>query len=363
MRDVLFLINTHFQLITALQLVRYEFNTDNVDLVISDNLNGYKDIIERLKDCKIIRHVYQAEIKELTIPKNGRQRIKSMISVLRGKNSIHKYMRVDDIEKYDVFLFHNLDFFSYILYDFLKLKSKSILCRRFEEGFSIYLSFNDRVKSQKVCDIIFRLFRRNILSENIESIYLYHEELLTYHLDYPIHKIPLLNKNDSEFKMVLNKVFGYKKSDLLDTKAVIFEECFFVDGNEINDFELFKRVAEYIGYSNVSVKLHPRNKVNRFNDTEIQVLRNSAVPWEIMQMNNDYRDKVFITITSGSVLASFLYFGEIIPTVFLYKLVGGNFKLKHNYECYLDKLCLNTKYEVYIPNSLSELENVIKEII
>lgn len=360
MKKKLFLINTHFQLITSLQIIDKE-NIKHVDFIITNNLNGYKEIIKRLNKLKFVDTVYAAEIKNFTIPKNNFQRLKNMKDVLIGSKSISKFLKNFNGRGYDNLYFYNLDFFTYILYDFVRKESQNITVNRFEEGFSIYLSFVCKKKSEKLCDIIASLFNRFSVKEDIENVFLYHPEFLTYDLNYNIKTIPLLSKKDKKFKELINYVFNYNGEQLLETNSIIFEECFYTDSGFMDDVPLFYKICEMIGFKNVSIKLHPRNKIDRFSKLGIRVMKNSSIPWEVIQINNDFSDKTFITITSGSVLASMLYFGENIKTIFLYKLLDEKFSLKEHYEEYLMKLVNVSNSQVYIPENINNLMEIVGE--
>lgn len=358
MDKTLFLINTHFQLITSLQIIEKSSIMD-VDFIITDNLLGYKMIAARLESLYFVNSVFTAETKDFVIPKNKKQKFKGILNVLIGKKAVRKFLNNFDGKEYSTFYFHNLDFFTYLLYDFVKNQSPRVIANRFEEGFSIYLTFVCRKKSEALCDSVAGILNRFSVKKDIKNVYLYHPELLTYDLKYDIVKITLLSKSDYKFIEMINYVFDYNGNESIEADSIIFEECFFADSGFMNDVPLFCKVAEMIGNEKVLIKLHPRNKKDRFSELGLKIMKNSSVPWEVVQINNDYRNKTFITITSGSVLASMLYFGESIKTIFLYKLVENGFKLKEHYEEYLYKLMNSGCFEVYVPESFSELETLL----
>ena len=86
----------------------------------------------------------------------------------------------------------------------------------------------------------------------------------------------------------------------------------------MDDFKLILYIAEIVGKENLLVKLHPRNKINRFEKYGIATNKTIGIPWELIQMNDDFSDKVLLTISSGSVLASKLYFNDNIKTYLLF---------------------------------------------
>lgn len=360
-KKVLFLINTYFQLITAIQLTLTEYKNYCVDFLISDNSKNYEKIAGNIKELNIINQVFTVKTKSLIIPRKVKEKIKAIVNIVNSSTYIKNNVTIEN--NYDVFAFHNLDCFSYMLYQEMEKRNHSIEVVRYEEGFSIYLSFNDRVKMEKLCEAFCKLFRRRSVKGAISKVLLYHPEYLTYEMPYIVKKIELLSKSNKELKQLINHIFEYEHFEKKDMKSIIFEECFYADGNPINDYELFCKVCELFPQKQVMIKLHPRNEINRFQNIGIEVMEKSEIPWEVIQMNNNCDDLIFITITSGSVLGTLLYFEESIPTVFLYKLVTGKFALKTNYEKYLMKICdTNLRNNIFVPNSIQELETIIGEL-
>lgn len=362
-QKVLVIVNTYFQLMTAIQLVLKVYIKADVDFIITDNLISYNEISKKIEERNIISKVYRAKTRSITIPRTRADKFKAVLYTISSEKFIKQ--RTDFVkDKYDLLLFHNLDVFTYIIYSYIVKENPNTRLGRYEEGFSIYLTFNDRLKSEKICEWIFKILRRKSIVKNISVIYLYHKEYLTYKIPYHIENIPLLSKTDETYKSVINYIFQYDGNNIETRLAIIFEECFFADKTPIDDYSLFCRVIQIVGAQKTSIKLHPRNLENRFCNTGALVFNGGNAPWEVLQLNGDYTDNILITITSGSVLASMLYFNEPISIIFLYKIVGGNFKIKKNYDIYLQKVCNNNpNTKIYIPKSQDELSKILGEIV
>lgn len=360
-RKILIIVNTCFQLMTAVQLIQKKFTEDETDLMLTDHLPDCEHMAERITESGVAGHVYTARCRDISIPRTGAGRRRAVFYTAFAGAYLRKNTDFKG-DKYDVLMFHNLDSFLYILCAEMYRKNRDILLRRYEEGFSIYLTFNDRPKTEKICERIFRMLGRRSIIKNIDRVYLYHPEYLTYEMEQPIERIPLLSKKDRKYREAVNHIFHYQEKHTAATGILLFEECFFADGTPVEDQELFEQIIEYAGKGNVTVKLHPRNRVNRFARSGASVFEASGLPWEAAQMNHDYRDSLFMTVSSGSVLASLLYFDECIPTVFLYKVIGGGFRLKENYEAYLQKIFeKHPDARIFIPDTREELKQIIKE--
>ena len=123
------------------------------------------------------------------------------------------------------------------------------------------------------------------------------------------------------------------------------------------------KIADIVGKENLLVKLHPRNKVDRFSKYGITTNKTIGMPWEVIQMNNNFSDKVFLTIASGSVLASKLYFGDNIKTYLLFNCTNKMSNMVgEEYFAYLKKV--QEKFGIddfYIPNNKIEFLNTLKK--
>lgn len=364
-KRVLIIVNTYFQLMTVIQIVLKNYDNYDIDFIITDNLGGYEDIALRMKNFEFVHEVFTATSKKIAIPRDNKSRIEAIKDCVLVKNYIKSRTNINlNFRKYDVLLFHNIDMFTYIIYAFVQKKNKGIILRRFEEGFSIYLSYNDRPHSEKIGELISKLLGRRSLMDNIQFVYLYHPEYLTYDMPCEVKRIPLISKNDERYRKIINGIFDYNASEAKTRKLIIFEESFYADKAPIEDYSLFYEIINKVTPDMVSLKLHPRNTTNRFSKTKAHIFDGGHVPWEVLQLNDSYESNVFATITSGSVLASMLYFDEKISTIFLYKVVDGDFKLKTNYEKYLNKV-KNSKQDssIYIPENKEQLFHILEDLV
>lgn len=50
---------------------------------------------------------------------------------------------------------------------------------------------------------------------------------------------------------------------------------------------------------------------------------NTEIPWEVLMLNNQYKDNVFIIVTSGAVIISKLSYNNKTKIILLYKLLVG----------------------------------------
>lgn len=323
----LIIVNTYFQLITAINLALNNLKDCDNDLVLTDITVGAKNKIEKLKKMKIFDNIYFIEYKKLNSTNKFK---KNLVYLLKRSVIIKNYFST----AYDKLFFYNYDILTYSIFDELNKKNKKLRCARFDEGIGTYTIDASKFKG-KILRLIF--LKKNI-NKSIDDIYLYHPELLCYKNDKKLVKIPILSKNDTILKNILNELFDYKKEHF-SQKYIFFEEAFFNDKKDIDDYELILKIAEVVGKDNLIIKLHPRNKINRFSELGIPTWKNSEIPWEVIQLNENYQDKIFLSISSGAILMSKLFFKEQVKSYYLFNCTNHmSYLVTDNFHNYLNKI-------------------------
>jgi len=321
-RDILFVCNTVFQCMTAITLKHKEFEHDNVDIIISDHMNESYDLYKRIEGINLFREVFYVETKEYAyykenIPNNFWEKLRDEAFPHFGKFQI--------TNRYDIFMIYNVDRFAQTLFSILAKKNKFIEVKLYDEGFStyttIYKEFINSISNISKKKNILRFFtKRRYLHENITGLYLFEPDLICWDCPYPVHKIVKADINDVEYKNILNNVFGYENiRDTYDARVIFFEEAFSHENIDIGDIELVETLGEIVGKENIFIKIHPRNPNNRFKKLGYKTNLDTGIPWEIIALNNDFSDRVFVTISSSAVLTPRTIFGQNTKTFFLYK--------------------------------------------
>ena len=70
-RKILFICNTYYQLIVAMQLALTVFEEDEVDVILSDHSVGAKKVADRLQDTRVFRDVLYLETLKFYASKEG----------------------------------------------------------------------------------------------------------------------------------------------------------------------------------------------------------------------------------------------------------------------------------------------------
>ena len=351
----LIVVNTYFQLITVINLCLNKLNNDKNDIILSDLSLNMEKIYTNLKKFNIFENVYFIKSKDICRCKNKFK--KNFIHLFNRKKIIGT--NVNNI--YDCLLFYNDDILTYTLFDELLSRNQKLTCNRFEEGYSIYPSnFSNQTKS-KLFFFIRRILNRKDLYKKISTLYLYNPDLLCYIPKCKVDIIPKLSRDDENLKKICNNIFNYKDDKNIMKKYIFFEESFFCDGYNINDLELVLKISEIVGKDNLLIKLHPRNSVDRFEKYGIKTIKAIEVPWEVIQLNNDFSNTVLLTITSGSVLSSRIFFDDNTKIYMLFNCTTPkSFLATAEYFKYLEKL--RKKCGTNSINIPENLENFLNEI-
>lgn len=352
---IMFCINTLFQVMVAIQLKRTVYREDDADIVVTDRTGEQAGFAMRITDEKIFRHVYFCNSKEFAYPHGV---VKKTFHYLAGNLFPHMVLhQLDEITgMYDLFLYHNDSIDCQVLYDRLIKKNKSMECVRFEEGYSVYIPLEHTyTKGNRLRNF---LGKRN-LRELTGFVYMFNPELLQVEMPYGIKRIDKINSDDHAMLEMLNRIFAYDPCKSINQKYIVFEEAYATDGERIEDYELISFVADLVGKDNLLVKLHPRTEINRFLELGIET-DTRKIPWEVIQMNEDMGEKVLISIASGSILASKLYFDEDVHSILMYKCLKSKpDKVSKEFEMYLERFGSLFDQNLFIPENKEKLKSYL----
>lgn len=331
MRKILFVCNTYYQLIAAMQLNVSLFKNDRVSVVLSDQSKDAEAVVGRLRKLDFFDCVFYMQTKEYD---GGKHSVFS--AIVETVFAAFGYSKIaEEIGRYDELVYFNptcstLSIFSKISRENRKksvgsedYQAQNILCSRVEEGIFSYTSDfleGERFalsKRVKIALRIRKLFQKSNYDNLTKNFYCFFPEIYKGNLN-PV-SIPLID-TEGIVPHMLSKAFNIDKNKLsYHQKYIFFSSVYdFEGGNPIGESRLIESVAELVGRENILIKQHPRDRRSIFKDMGLQVDENSAVPWEALQLTMDFSDKVFLTTTSGSVLSANLITEGSSNTYFLY---------------------------------------------
>lgn len=367
----LYVCNTVFQLYTAINMrMNIMDEADIVDIVITDRTD-FSHIEKALIKEGLFDNIYLINANEY-YDNHFYKSMKLRYLIRRSKIeyffSKHIFSKIAgwNLESYDELYICNHDHFAEIIYGSLYKKNRFIKVFEFEEGYGTYVRplRNERKLDNNVLSQIYRIFNiKLLLPVTLNASYLYAPKL--YCWEDNIKKIELQKFDVENLKLIemLNRIFLYEKDDSFNKKVIILEESFITDGFKNNDYELIINTIEIIGKENVMIKLHPRNRTNRFEDLGVEVFC-KPVPWEVVCLNENFDDKILVTITSNTAFAPKILYNSKCQVLFLYKLLKGYNLIMDGSkaELFFQKVKKLYGKEIFMPDNLDEYNDMLKRL-
>lgn len=330
---VLILCNTYYQLIVAMQMKKTIFKEAEVSVIISDHSSTARKVYENIIKLNCFSKVYYKETKWF---REYSKNVGTVIfRLLKGG-----FFSDITLEKYDEFVFYNFEFSTNILYNELSKKNPSIKASRFEEGFLSYKYPMVASPKIKIFQLMNMIRNKNNLIDATKTFYCFYPQFYEGALEAKI--IPTLSTK-SEVVEIISKSFDVNLDiESYKEKYIFFASIYDFEGeNPIGEYELVCKIADLVGEDNLLVKIHPRDTRTVFEDNGFKVDKNSGVPWEAIQLSRDFSDKVFLTATSGSVLAGSFMSEKSPKTFFMHKCcdIESNSSARYTVEKLEEFLC------------------------
>lgn len=320
MSRILIIANTYYQLILSIQMKITILNEDKVVLLISDHSNGAEKVFEGLKSAGVFEQVSFIRTKGLVNNRNKSEKLGDFLDIaFRNDNRYSYYLKDIDDLCFDEMICYNYHIDMIGLYSLLSRVNNGIKMSLFEEGVLSYGIRFSETNGRKLIEQARRIQGKKNVSDGAYQFYCYYPRLYKGPLK-PVG-VPVISPG-SECTSILKKLFDLNADTLrYPQKFIYFSSVYdFECGKPIGEFELVKRIADLVGKDNLIIKTHPRDTRTVYRDYGLSVDKNSGIPWEAIQLSADFSDKVFMTATSGSVLAGSFMSEKPTKTFYMYKL-------------------------------------------
>ncbi|MCD7826889.1 MAG: hypothetical protein LUH14_13190 [Clostridiaceae bacterium] len=364
-KKVLCIVATHFQLMVAVQLRSTEYQEADFDILIRDYTLDYKNIAKKVSDTKLFNHVFTCEAKAFLGRKGKIVKGISYVDAILCPDHFLKKHNLLLNGKYTELLFYNTDIFSQMIYMKLLKNNTQVICKKFEEGYTFYLE-DDKGYYSPTVECLCKIFRKKSVLQEISGYYVFYPENVQWNPGKcVIKKIKVFSRDDMQVVAILNKIFSFEKREWdIQQKYIFFETIYFLEHQKNSDVELLEKIAAIAGKENILVKRHPRGEIDRFSDRGFLVAKNqSTMPWEIVQLNLEMKNKIMLTVDSSSALASSLYFDDNCKSVLFFKLLKEkNPAIGEGFFRLLDVIEKKSNHHrLYIPSDFDELKGLIEQ--
>lgn len=350
----LFVCNTYYQLIIAIQLKYSVLKKADVSLVMSDHSNNAYEFYKNIKGLNFFDDIIFVKTKRFDYPQNIFLKLFSNLSVLFGAApELYKFKK----RVFDEIVFFNTDKFNVTLFSYLTKFNSNIRSSRIEESVISYnandlkehSNFNYKQSIQtrvyKISNFYRKLLKKRFFNDKICSLYCFYPSL--YKGNLKTIKVPSINTEDTNFVNLLKQIFDIKDELLKFKEKYIYFSSIgdFEGGACVGEFDLAKKIENIVGNTNLLIKSHPRDYRHLYENNNFSVCRYSQVPWEVIMCCLDFSNHVFLTNISSSVLSLNMCLNTGPKTLFLFNFCKNkeNFILRDS-ELYLEEL-LNTLHE------------------
>ena len=353
-----FVCGTIFQVITAINITVTSLK-DDTDLILTDSTD-FSNIENTLNELRIFRKIYHMKddaTKKDYWTMNEQQRKHLSKNPAKGIDPIS----LDEV--YEHLYLPSLSAYNKLFYYYLIKIGMKLKVHLYEEGITTYVI--DVMENLQKDGMLHRYYGRQALVKNMVEIMLYEPELYSVpSLGEIVTSIPKLSEENRELSVIYKRIFG--ECSLPSEKYIFLEEAFVKDGILSMDIELVEELASVVGKENMVIKLHPRNPVDRFSMRGFTLFPNSRIPWEIILLTNDLRDKVLVTVSSSSSITAKLILNKPMYAIQLYSMmyIGRAQHIKRKaFQNYYTKLyeVLNREEKCfYTPDTKEELHQIIQ---
>lgn len=361
----LFICSTPLQLMTAINLRVSELVTDDVTLYILDHSHMYEEMYNQITSVELFTKVILLETKTFNKHRLQKHRLTryfiKAIEYLNYENIVLKI--VDDATVYDKFWVSFMDRSSWLIFLTYKKRNSNLKLNFFEDGIGSYQLLT--VEQNKLDQKLSHILGFNSVFEEIDTLYLYEPDLAINTL-YPSVEIKALPKiNDLNIKNLLNEIFSFEfgNLELLKHKYIFFDSPFPSDQTHKKQLEIIDFFIEKLGDS-FCVKLHPSTLLKELEHRGYTSNFQTAI--EMLCMNNNVSNNVFISVLSTVGVAPKLMFDQEPVVIFLYKIISLD-KLKYvgsNFFIFIENFT-NIYIDpdrIFIPESMQELEEILKNL-
>lgn len=336
------LVNSLFNIITAVQIRCGIFENEPFDLVLSDECPGLELIYENGCLNDVFDYVYYAKTKNIS-------RLDRIVGLLFPRRVLRKALGKKMLFYSDIF-FWNPDRIFYFYYMELNRLRKKFRLHVYGEGIAGYTMEgpdSDRESeyfqySHKVLNDFVR--KKYSVKKVVDMEYDYYmfapENTLITHKK-KVVEIPPVDVSDDKRIKLYNKIYKYNNDIVLSEKYVFLASV----PEETTDPDLYRKsirkICSIVGEDNFIVKLHPRTPEREIGLIGVKVVQ-QCFPWELYCMNNDISNKVFITEnSSAAILPSILF--EKRPQIVLLSYISNVYGVGSNIINSLFDM-VNTKY-------------------
>lgn len=320
MRRILIIANTYYQMILAIQMNETIFKKDRVVLLLSDHSKNTEIICNRLNTEQVFEKVHYIKTKNLVAKRSNFDKLKDYFDIsFFSENRYSFYLEGVEDKYFDEIICYNYGIDIFGLHAIIYRSNPNVRVSLYEEGILSYGVIPENTTRRKIINASRHVLGKKSVYDVLENFYCFHPEL--YGGELKVVKVPEV-MNGGGCAGTLKNIFALGPDQLeYPEKYIFFTSVYdFEGGAAIGEYQVVEQVADLVGKENLLVKTHPRDVRTVYTDNGFNVDKNSSIPWEAIQLSSDFSEKVFLTATSGSVLAGSFMAEKPVRTFYMFQL-------------------------------------------
>ena len=350
----MFVCNTYYQLLVAIQMRSTIFSNEKAYLVLSNDIKNVEQISSQIKATNKFDGVYFYDIKK-------RNKLTNFIFAFIGKNicDFPKSLVVDEPFSF------NFDLSFHFIFAFFERRNHNIQSFRFEEGVLSYFVPFDKSNFLRKVYKLRKFFKKRNARAVCSQFYCFRPEL--YDGVFEAVGIPTLDISNSELKSTLINSFNLNTnshSNTSESLVIYLASVYNIDGDgKVDEHKIVSDVERITDPLPVKVKNHPRDNCNTFKN----IFEFNDAPIELLPLCfNDFSKIIVLSSFSGSLLNIASLYGGTIKCIYTTMLCDcSRNALASHFSAIIKKLCHEPFFEnkIKLVADINELECIFKKIL
>ena len=358
-RQACFLCTTSFQIWGAVSLQLA--NRLKADIIVFDDLNGYREIAEGLQQTGLFENVIPVDFYgSLKNKKDNRP------AIIRRMLTAERYVSrwIDKQTVYESLYTSSAAVSKSVFMRVLTKRLDRVGIVIYDDGIGSYQEKGRIKKGSQKFQRVKKMLGWQELLQNPDRILLYEPEL--YQAEdgvrvEPMPKIALTPEN----KAVLRRIFGEEEENLQFPQQVVLFDTFRLPNRKKEEEDrldqVFCGIAEICGEDRVILKEHPRSLAR--SRAEVARLSRAGVPMELLYAHQeDLQDKILVALNSTALFSPKMLFDKEPYLVLLYKLTSDDPAVREKRDALYGKLTgmYSRADRILIPETEDELREFLK---
>lgn len=319
---IAFFAATPFQVFNCINIYKRQFCNTESDIFILTFAVDMSSLVEELKLSNVFSNVYLLDKINVKPGKFGV--IKDFI--FTDRSNLQMLME----HKYDIMFTTYIGDRSNLYYNVLLKENKNLKVYFYDEGIGVYTV--GYYCSSKLMKLFYRLMGLRYINKYYEKVYVYAPQCMCSGINETLVKIPAIDKNDCKIVESYNRIFRvnidysqkYKefKCIYLDQDfSRYMEEAQYCEEYRFSQLDILNELTNGISKGKIIVKKHPIRRDKVYEDSGYTVEERLELPWEIVQLNENFSSKVLIGINSTALLSPKMIYDEEPYVIVLGKMI------------------------------------------